>query len=183
MNIYAIKIALRGISPMIWRRLRLSGDTTIAELHHIIQVSMGWDNDYLHCFHIHGKDYGIAYEGGLNFSDDPRTICIDDFGFEAGDRFTYTYNFNDNWLNDVRIEDVQPAAGKTGPLPFCVSGSRRHGADEIDEYEALVRVLDKIVNPDTLTTVGDIRLLIEDYEAVRFNRQAINKCLSGALSS
>ncbi len=48
---------------MIWRRLRLPGSTHIADFHQAIQLSMGWENDYLHCFHIYGKDYGIAYEG------------------------------------------------------------------------------------------------------------------------
>ena len=54
MTVYSIKIALRGISPMNWRRLRLPGSTSIADFHHIIQIAMGWDNDYLHCFHIFG---------------------------------------------------------------------------------------------------------------------------------
>lgn len=46
-TVYAVKIALRGISPMIWRRLRLFGSTSIADLHYIIQIAMGWDNEYL----------------------------------------------------------------------------------------------------------------------------------------
>ncbi len=50
---------------MIWRRLRLSEYTTLADLHSIIQVTMGWDDEYLHQFHIEGKDYGISYDGGL----------------------------------------------------------------------------------------------------------------------
>jgi len=50
-NTYFIKVALRGASPMIWRRLRVQGNTSLADLHHIIQIAMGWDNEYLHCFH------------------------------------------------------------------------------------------------------------------------------------
>lgn len=42
----------RGVSPMIWRRLRLQGNTSLAGLHHIIQIAMGWDDEYLHYFHI-----------------------------------------------------------------------------------------------------------------------------------
>ena len=77
MTVYSIKIALRGISPMNWRRLRLPGSTSIADFHHIIQIAMGWDNDYLHCFHIFGKDYGIAYEGGLSSSYNPHKVTMD----------------------------------------------------------------------------------------------------------
>ena len=67
----------------------------LAELHHIIQMAMDWDDEYLHCFHIYGKDYGISYEVSLFFSDDPYVIYLEDFGFDIGERFTYTYNFYD----------------------------------------------------------------------------------------
>jgi Plasmid pRiA4b ORF-3-like protein len=92
-NTYFIRVALRGISPMIWRRLRVRGNMSLADLHHIIQIAMGWDNEYLHCFHVYGEDYGIAYEGGMSFSHNARQVFVDDFDFDAGDRFTYTYNF------------------------------------------------------------------------------------------
>ena len=110
MKIYSIKIALRGISPMIWRRLRLSGTSSLADLHAIIQLAMGWDDDYLHRFHIYGKDYGISYTGGLWLSDNLHTVTLEDFDFDIGDRFTYTYNFYDHWLSDIRIEAIQDKA-------------------------------------------------------------------------
>jgi len=39
--------------------------------------------------HIYGKDYGISYEGGVGFPDNPFRVVIDDFAFDVGDRFTY----------------------------------------------------------------------------------------------
>ena len=65
---------------------------------------MSWDNDHLHCFHIYGEDYGIKYDGGMDFTHNARQVFLDHFGFEAGDRFTYTYNFTADWLCDIRIE-------------------------------------------------------------------------------
>lgn len=59
---------------MIWRRLRIRGSTSIADLHHMIQIVLSWDDEHLHRFHIYGKDYGIAYVGGLSFSDNPYTL-------------------------------------------------------------------------------------------------------------
>ncbi len=166
---------------MIWRRVRVLGSTTIADLHHTIQIAMGWDNDYLHCFHIHGKDYGIAYEGGISFSDKPQSVHLDDFGFNVGDRFTYLYNFNDYWLSDIRIESIQHAREIAYPIPYCLSGKGKCGEkiyNLFDELDALSKVLYKIVHANDSTTVGDIRSLIEDYESVRFNRQSINMNLA-----
>ncbi len=68
MATYFIRVALRNVSPMIWRRLRVTGNTSLADLHHIIQIAMGWSNEYLHKFRIYGEDYGLSYEGGMSFN-------------------------------------------------------------------------------------------------------------------
>ena len=64
-NIYQLKVVLLGISPMIWRRLLVCDDSTISDLHYILQIAMGWSDDHLNRFRIHGKQYGIARLGGL----------------------------------------------------------------------------------------------------------------------
>jgi hypothetical protein len=123
MTVYAVKIALRGISPIIWRQLRLLGSTSIADLHYIIQMAMGWDDEYSNCFHIYGKDYGIAYEGGMSFSANPHDVKLDDFTFNIGDSFTHCYNFYDHWSCDIRIEDIQLNDDST--TPKCTGGKGR----------------------------------------------------------
>ncbi|MCG9429976.1 plasmid pRiA4b ORF-3 family protein [Escherichia coli] len=120
MKVYVIKIAVRGVSPMVWRRLRIAADTSLAALHFIIQIIQGWGDDHLHQFHIYGKDYGITYEGGIGFPDNPFQVVIDDFEFDVGDRFTYEYNFFEHWIHDIRVEAIYENTGlKT---PFCISG-------------------------------------------------------------
>jgi Plasmid pRiA4b ORF-3-like protein len=50
--VYQFKVVLRGISPMIWRRLLLRSDHSIADLHYTIQIPMGWSDSHLHRCHI-----------------------------------------------------------------------------------------------------------------------------------
>jgi len=104
--VYQFKVVLRGISPMVWRRLLLRSDHSIADLHYTIQIAMGWSDSHLHRFHIHGKDYGVAHEGGLTFSDDPDRVWLAQFGFRLRERFLYEYDFYDNWKHDIRLEKV-----------------------------------------------------------------------------
>lgn len=40
-EIYQLRIWIKGISPMIWRRLLVKSDSTTADLHHTIQITMG----------------------------------------------------------------------------------------------------------------------------------------------
>jgi len=45
-------VALRGISPKIWRRIELSGSHSPADLHRVIQICFGWSDEYQHRFCI-----------------------------------------------------------------------------------------------------------------------------------
>jgi len=45
---YQLRAVLRGISPMIWRRLLVRSDSTIAQLRDALQVGFGWDDMQLH---------------------------------------------------------------------------------------------------------------------------------------
>ena len=66
--IYQLKIVLVGISPMIWRRIRVSSNSTIADLHYVIQIVMGWKEEHLHQFLIHGVHYGTRSSYNLKKS-------------------------------------------------------------------------------------------------------------------
>ncbi|NOR26369.1 MAG: hypothetical protein GQ542_18665 [Desulforhopalus sp.] len=37
-HVYQLKVWLQGISPMIWRRLPVRSDSTVADLHYTIQI-------------------------------------------------------------------------------------------------------------------------------------------------
>lgn len=169
---------------MIWRRLRIPGDTSLADLHHIIQIAMGWDDEHLHCFHIYGEDYGIAYEGGMCFNHDARQVFVDDFGFDTGDRFTYTCNFTTCCLCDVRVERMEQT---TNRVPCCYHGSGRQSEDEsryykTDEIIAMMDVLDKVVTAKQTTLVSELHPLTERYETVRFSQRSINKQLKALIN-
>lgn len=121
--IYQLKISLVGISPMIWRRLRINGDSSIVDLHYIIQIAMGWSDYHLNRFTIHGKDYGLWHPGGISFSDDPDSVRLADFQLREREKFSYEYDFTDRWVHQLRVEEIHYSAA---PLtaPICIAGKR-----------------------------------------------------------
>ena len=46
-QIYQLRVVLRGISPLIWRRLLVRSDNTVGQLHEVLQVAFGWDDAHL----------------------------------------------------------------------------------------------------------------------------------------
>ncbi len=121
-KVYQLKVALREISPMIWRRLLVTSDTSIAYLHAMLQTAMGWEDVHLHRFRIHGKDYGIYRSGGLLFDDDPDQVILSDFRLRASERFVYEYDMGDCWQHDIRLERILPLDPKR-MYPVCIAGA------------------------------------------------------------
>ncbi|MBD2365283.1 plasmid pRiA4b ORF-3 family protein [Anabaena minutissima FACHB-250] len=121
--IYQLHIFILGISPMIWRRIKIRSDSTIADLHYIIQIAIGWTDSHLHRFIIHGKDYGIAQIGGMWFSDDPKVVKLSDFGWRMRERFLYEYDFGDNWQHQIRVEAILTPESNCF-YPVCIDGKR-----------------------------------------------------------
>jgi len=57
-EIYQIKVTLLGTNPSIWRRLLVPADLTLEQLHHILQLAMGWEDSHLHDFRIGQQRFG-----------------------------------------------------------------------------------------------------------------------------
>jgi len=121
----------------------------------------------------------------MSFNHDARQVFLDDFGFDAGDRFTYTCNFIDHWLCDIRLEHIEYSAK---PTPWCYGGSgrqRENGARyyKIDERMALFDIMAKVVTAKNTTSIDTLRPLIERFEDARFTRVLVNKQLVEAFHS
>lgn len=118
-----LRVVLRDISPLIWRRLLVRCDATIADLHATLQLALGWNDEHLNRFVIQGREYGVAHIGGTSFRDDPRRVRLADLGLRPHERFLYEYDFTDGWQHDVRVERMLPLEpGRT--YPVCVGGRR-----------------------------------------------------------
>ena len=57
-KILQLKITLKEIKPPIWRRVLVSDQITLSDLHHVIQAVFGWEDYYLHEFKIRNVLYG-----------------------------------------------------------------------------------------------------------------------------
>ena len=90
---------------------------------------MGWSDVHLNRFHIHGQDFGVYYDGGICFTDNPEKVPLSAFGFRTRERFLYEYDFGDEWLHEVRVEKRLPLDPKK-TYPVCIDG--KHAAPPED---------------------------------------------------
>ena len=158
-DIYQLRIVLRGISPLIWRRLLIRGDTTLAQLHLILQIIFDWSNEHLHCFHVFGKDYGSD-------SADTRHVMLSSFGFQRGERFRYVYNYYAQWQCDIRLESTLPFDPQRF-YPVCTGGKRPAPPEHVHDAWTYLELLDEHRYPslDALRVLADAAQVVLDAPA------------------
>lgn len=123
-EIYQLHVLLLKISPAIWRRVLVPSDQSLADLHHILQIMMGWDDTHLHRFLIHGKIHGISREGGLWFRSDPKQIRLCDLHLRLKERFLYEYDLAACCQHQIRLEKILPFSSTKTALR-CIGGARQ----------------------------------------------------------
>jgi Plasmid pRiA4b ORF-3-like protein len=47
-NVYQFRVVVQGISPLIWRRLLIRSDMSLATLHAALQIVFAWSDVHLH---------------------------------------------------------------------------------------------------------------------------------------
>ena len=125
---HRLKITLAGIRPPIWRRVLVDSEATLGELHLVIQAAFGWLGGHLYDFEITGTRYGPSVEDEEEGdAEDEETVNLAQVA-DAGARFTYTYDFGDDWRHDIEVEAVEPTTPEIS-LPTCTDG-RRSGPPE-----------------------------------------------------
>ena len=121
-EIYQLRLSLRGINPMIWRRLLVRSDSTLADLHYITQIVMNWSNYYLHRFTIRGRTYAVFRSGHIE-GRDAEEYTLQKLNLRLNERFLYEYSFFAWWTHEFRLEKRLPLIeGKV--YPVCTGGAR-----------------------------------------------------------
>ena len=173
-SIVSLKVALRGTRPPVWRRLLMPGTMTLADLHQAIQAAMGWKDCHLHVFDIAGRQYGGRHAGD-DVADEKRST-LNSLVKSGVARFTYTYDFGDNWEHTVVIEKRPPPLGPTS-YPTCVAGKRNCPPEDCGGpwgYEELLQILADPAHPER---AEQIEWLGEEFDPDDFSVDIANATL------
>jgi len=173
-SIHTIKVSLRHMKPPVWRRLQVPSKISLAELHHVIQAAMGWYDCHLHQFELDGREYADPRHMLDATSDESgRTLAR----LQPGDRFSYWYDFGDDWWHDISVESV----GRADPAltyPRCVTGRRACPPEDCGGpwgFDELIRALGDEKHPEHEIYREWIPI---NYDPARFDLEKINKALA-----
>lgn len=181
--LYQFKIALKGIRPPVWRRIVVPSHITFDQLHDIIQIAMGWENNHLYEFEINDividipdEEYGFSFVGWRE-KYDARTVELSRFIKKEGEKFTYTYDFGDNWVHLVTLEKIETTADPFRH-PVCLKGKRACPPEDVGGIYGYMEVTDLIEGNGTKEEMEEFMEWYGGaYDPEHFDIDEVNKQL------
>lgn len=154
-----LRIWLDEIEPQIWRRVLVSTETSLHELHRIIQMLFEWYDYHLYEFAIGDLRYQEPDPEAEDRPKDSTRARLRNLKLAVGDEFTYLYDFGDDWVHRIRVEAVRENVDE-GWTPLVIAGERRGPPEDCGGTAGFERFLEAIRDPadpehdDYVTWVG-----------------------------
>jgi hypothetical protein len=176
-RIWRLHVSIDGIDPPVWRRLEVSGNVTLRQLHYILQHALGWSDAHLHRFQVADQSWGEPDpEGWLDFHDD-QTTRLSDIADTEDAGVLYHYDFGDSWKHSIVVERIFTVANPL-PYPRLLDGERACPPEDcggVWGYQELLGVLD---DPAHDQHVELLEWLGDDFDPESFDAAAADQRLA-----
>ncbi len=166
---FVIRIELEYIEPAIWRLVAIPSDLTLEELHHVIQIAMGWTDSHLHQFFHQKNRYGIPDE---DFGDDDtlpeEDFTVNEFFKRKGSKLEYEYDFGDSWVHQIKCEKVIKG-GDNAEILKVLDGKRACPPEDCGGFPGYFNLLEIISDPDHEEYENMIEWLGNEFDPEAFD--------------
>ena len=122
-QIYELKLEMLEVEPLIWRRLLVPGSITLAQLHEVIQATMGWTNSHLHEFVVGEYSYSDP-EFEIDDARSEYRYRLARLAPRVRNTIAYLYDFGDGWEHQIRVETINEEDKRYPGKPVCLAGAR-----------------------------------------------------------
>ncbi|MFN4212096.1 MAG: plasmid pRiA4b ORF-3 family protein, partial [Devosia sp.] len=144
-RIARLHIQLDDVEPAIWRRVEVPLTSTLKAVHAVIQAAMLFEDYHLFQFEIGDRRYGYPDPDWGDEMRDARYIRLSAILARGETRFTYTYDFGDDWRHSVVVEEVA-AADPMVDYPRFVDGARRAPPEDVGGPPGFEEFLDAMAD-------------------------------------
>jgi hypothetical protein len=180
-NIYQIKVTLLGTKPPIWRRLQVPADLTLAQLHDVLQIAMGWEDGHMHEFRIGQRRFGRPEPGDpfmrMPRTESERTARLSAVLGRAGAKMIYAYDFGDSWDHGIVLEKQLPVDPNT-TYPACIDGKLACPPEDCGGIPGFYDLLDALADPNHERHEELSDWIGDDFDPQAFSLDAVNRRLA-----
>jgi hypothetical protein len=143
-----LRVELREVKPVVWRRLLVPETVTLAQFHLVLQATMGWGHGHLHEFGVGRQRYGMPDEDDSDpeLVLDERRVRLKSFVERRVRQIRYVYDFGDNWEHLIKVEDlVMPK--ESVPRLVCLAGENACPPEDVGGAPGYAEFLAALADP------------------------------------
>lgn len=175
-----LRVELRGVKPLVWRRILVPENVTLAKLHGVLQSAMGWTGGHLHEYEIAHQRYGMLLDDEWPDAEpiiDERRVRLKPLIEDGLRRFTYTYDLGDGWEHAIKVEDLlMPATG--GPRIVCIAGENACPPEDVGGAPGYSDFLDIMNDPRHEEHAAMMQWVGGPFDPAAFDLAEVNEALS-----
>lgn len=179
----SLRIELLDIQPLIWRRIVVSNQSTLAGLNNYLQWVMGWQDAHAHEFevgeHVIAPAWWIAEmvnsPNDSRYKDESRVSVakvVAELGISG--EFEYRYDMGDGWAHRLVIE-APPTTQADLPLPRCTAGENACPPDDVGGPPGYAQFLAALANPKHDEHVHMLEWVGGVFDPTGFDLNRINR--------
>jgi Plasmid pRiA4b ORF-3-like protein len=179
--VYQVKVTLKGSKPPIWRRMQVTSETTLAQLHRILQRVMGWEGYHLYRFVVGGREYGDPRMLEEMEGEDARKVTLATLVRGEKAKFLYEYDFGDSWDHELLVEKVLPAEAAKR-YPVCLTGKRACPPEDCGGVWGYASFLEAIQDPQHPEHEEMVDWVGGEFDPEAFDLDEVNSALQNLTS-
>jgi hypothetical protein len=145
-RIARLHIQLDDVQPAIWRRVEVPLTSSLKTIHDVIQAVMLFEDYHLFQFEIGDRRYGYPDPEWGDEMRSARNARLGAILARGETRFTYTYDFGDDWRHSVVVEDVV-VADPVVDYPRFIEGARRGPPEDVGGLPGFEEFLGATADP------------------------------------
>ena len=148
LSVLQLRVSIKGINPPIWRKLLVTSDTTLHDLHLMIQAAFGWYNYHLYEYSDGNENYSRPDDlDEFDSKDiDSTKVTLGDLNLSVGGKLTYLYDFGDYWEHTVSVQKIL-SLDTSISFPACIGGKRNCPPEDCGGIYGYYDVLKKATDP------------------------------------
>ena len=147
-------LKLIGTDPLVTRTFKVTSESSMYVLHHIIQVVKGWQNYHLYQFEVGDlviADKRLWEEDGMGPVTDVKDVSVGEVFTKVGTTAVYEYDFGDGWMHHLELVDRSTHPTQE-VLPLVISGENACPPEDCGGIHGYKVLLEVLKNLDTLST-------------------------------
>jgi hypothetical protein len=180
MAAFTFEIKLLHTDPGVTRVVKVSSDSSMYLLHHIIQQVMTWKNYHLYHFTIGERTIGdvrLLEEEAFGEVEDGKSIKVEDVFTHTGMVVEYLYDIGDYWEHEIQLIDISDDP-QTEALPILVGGKNGSPPEDCGGVEGFIECKRILSNPLHPEFTEMFEWVGRKSTPLRFNKKAAEKELS-----